>query len=130
METALIEKALDNFVKALPEKPEWILVVDRSGKFIARIGRYPFKYMSQISDEIATHWTHIHGMNELETLDKLNHGNWQYSMSFGSDSTLFLFNLNDTFFMGMSYDGVQSFDAIIEGFRRSFGIVMEALYPD
>jgi hypothetical protein len=128
MDKAKVDQAVEQFVKALPERPEWVVIVDRSGQFVTRVGHYTWRYGMQLTDEIATTYTHKHGINQIETLDKLNHGNLQYSMSFGSDYVLFLFNLNDAFFMSLCFEGVASFDAIIEGFRRNFGIVTEALW--
>lgn len=129
MDKISIEQALESFAKVLIERPEWMIIIDRNGKLIARTGHYPLKYATQITDEIAATQADFLSKATLESLDKLNHGNLLYSISFGGDFTLFLFNLNDSYFIAMSYDGIKSFDAIIEGFHRSYGLVMEALYP-
>ncbi|MBA3869688.1 MAG: hypothetical protein H0X30_11095 [Anaerolineae bacterium] len=129
MNKANIEQALKHFQAQLPEEPEWVIMVRTSGEFVGRIGEYHFFYPQAIDDSIATLWTHAHGIHILETLDHLNHGGLDYSMTFGGNRTFFLFHLNYAFFLGITYNGVKSFDAIIVAVLMNIDSLLEAINP-
>ena len=129
MDKNKVTEALKKFSAALPETPEWIILVTVNGEFLSRIGDYPYFYLQPIDDTQAAKWTHAHGTHLLNTLEHLNHGGLDFSITFGGNRTFFLFHLNYALFLGITYNGVKSLDAIIEAVHFNSLEILEAVNP-
>jgi hypothetical protein len=132
MNKQMVEQALATFSSRLVENPRWIILQKRNGQLLGRIGDFDnlIDFTSPcLDEEIATTHTHAHGSNEIEMLNALKHGNFQYSVSIGSAGTYFIFHLNDTYFLGISYQGVgvESIDKVLESVLANFYELLAAL---
>lgn len=124
-----VDLALTSFANNLPERPEWVILIKTSGEFIARIGDYPYFYPQAIDDFTATLWTHTHGTHLLNTMDHLNHGGLDFSATFSGNRTFLLFHLNYAFFLGLTYDGIKSFNELIDAIQFHTIDILEAVNP-
>ena len=129
MDKSRVDQALKDFSAKLPDAPEWMIVIRVNGEFISRIGEYSYLPHMTIDDNTASLATFTHGMNLLTTLDHLRFGNLQYSLTIGSKRMFMLVHLNDAFFLGISYIGVQSIDATIEEVLLWSRDILEAVNP-
>jgi hypothetical protein len=124
-----INSALSSFANNLPEQPEWIILIKSSGEFVARIGEYPYFYPQAIDDFTAALWTHAHGTHLLNTMDHLNNGGLDFSVTFGGNRIFILFHLNYAYFLGLTFSGTKSLDALIDATQFHTIDMLEAINP-
>ncbi|MEO8611724.1 MAG: hypothetical protein ABI690_27745 [Chloroflexota bacterium] len=129
MDQEKIKLALHTFSNNLPERPEWTILMKASGEFIARIGEYPYFYPQAIEDFTAAQWTHAHGIHLLNTLDHLNHGGLDFSVTFGGNRIFCLFHLNYAYFLGITFNGLKSLDTMINAIQFHTIDILEAINP-
>src|SRR5271165_1640743 len=122
MADSQIADALQKFNSSLPKPAKWIVLLKRDGGFLSRVGEYMTYLPPPLKDELVAFYTHAHAMAEIEMLDGLKHGTFQYSISIGSKGIYIIVNLNDTYILGISYQwsGVRSFDETIEAILANF----------
>lgn len=124
-----IKSVLHSFSNNLPEPPEWIILIKASGEFICRIGEYPDRYPEAIDDFMAALWTHAHGTQLLNTMDHLNHGGLDFSVTSAENGIFMIFHLNYAYFLGITFNGINSFDETVESVRFQTIDILEAINP-
>jgi hypothetical protein len=131
MDDPKIALALQKLNRALPEPAKWMILLKRDGEFLSRIGEYMTYVPPPLKDELAASYTHAHAMGEIEMLEGLKHGTFQYSISIGGDGIYFIFHLNDAYLLGISYQwiGVHSIEAVLNGVLDNSQGLLETLYP-
>lgn len=98
---------------------------------MSRIGEYADIIPPPLKDELVASGTYAHAMEAIEMLESMKHGTFQYSITIGSDGIYFIFHLNDTYLLGVSYQwvGVSSIDAVVEGVLANFYELLKTLNP-
>jgi hypothetical protein len=131
MDDPTIALALQKLNSALPEPAKWMILLKRNGEVLGRIGEYLTYIPPPLKDELVASSTYAHATAEIEMLEGLKHGTFQYSISIGGDGIYFIFHLNDAYWLGISYQwvGVHSFDAVIDGVLGNFQQLLETLNP-
>jgi hypothetical protein len=123
------QEALQNLIGLLPERPKWVVLLKRSGELVVRAGEFTNVRAPFLNENLVAVATRDQALNEIQMLEKIQQGTFQFSISIGSEGVYFVFHLNDTYLLGLSYQdvGVQSFDAIVHKVVTNFYSLLETL---
>ncbi|MEO8613378.1 MAG: hypothetical protein ABI690_36140 [Chloroflexota bacterium] len=132
MDVKKVTQAVEKFGALLPEKPVWMLLMNREGDVITQVGKYEHLFHSEtmLEDGSAAAWIQSHSTSEIDLLDHLDHGNLQYSISVGTEGVFVILHIHGDYLLGMSYHsiGVKSLDALADGIVLHFREILDALF--
>lgn len=129
-----LEIALAQFAQNLPDIPKWVGLVDHTGQLIATFGSFDYAYPASPTSLIAGQQMHLCAERNYDALEAIEHGNFEISIHIGGEGTLFLLNMNDAFYLGVSYHGTgdgccySSIDATEEAIRHGSQLISNAIY--
>jgi hypothetical protein len=130
MDIKTVNTALVSLKTALPQEPEWIVLIRENGELIGKVGEYPYLTHRAIDDSIVVSAIHDHETHLLNVLDRLKQGNLQYSITVGSDRTFLLVNLNDAYVLVIAFVGVTSYDTLVDRVLLYSRDLLDAVNPD
>ena len=120
MDKERVNQALEIFRSSLPTPPVWVMLIrTRDGRALGRAGEFRDIYPThpQLEDDFVASLTHAHAEHEYETLQKLEHGNFQFSVNVGGNGLHIVINLVDAYVLAISYlrVGIQgSLDSLLD----------------
>jgi hypothetical protein len=62
-------------------------------------------------------------------MDHLNHGGLDFSVTIAENRTFMIFHLNYAYFLGITFNGIYSFDETVESIRFQTLDILEAINP-
>jgi hypothetical protein len=124
-----VTTAIETLLSALPSQPRWTLLHTIDGKLIQKRGEF---LHPSLSTQIVSRATQEHRHAEINLLDEVGFGTFQFSLHVGSQGVYIVFHLNDAYLLSLSYENVLliSFDAVIESVQNNFLPLLEALYEN
>jgi hypothetical protein len=101
-----VNQALETFFRGLSTPPAWVMLIrSKDGEALGRVGQFRDVYPTHppLEDNFVASLTYAHAEHEYDMLKKLEHGNFQFSMSVGGNGPYIMINLMDAYVLAISY---------------------------